>query len=226
MAIESALPRPSASRPPKRSTRSRAPDRVLDHQQRFIPFGRSSPNRSTLPWTSGCGPREAFPGSDRPSRVSHRIHQHFDDLVGAALVDEVIEKEFRRFDRARVVTFVPVLVERAARRRLAAIADGPAQRSAERATSASARFAAPRVSLLGARCHYRAQTRLAAAIPRRPIPEAHRTAPRAPREPAPRPARGRIRSSGRPTSHPWVVRQNGHDRRDPCARPQAGVSPA
>jgi hypothetical protein len=56
-------------------------------------------------------------------RVSHRLHRHFDDLVGAAIVDQVIEEELGRFNRARVETFVPVLVERAARHRLAAMAD-------------------------------------------------------------------------------------------------------
>lgn len=57
-------------------------------------------------------------------RVRDRLHHRFDDLVGTALVDQVIEEEVGRFDRARIDTFVPVLVERAARRRLAAMAAG------------------------------------------------------------------------------------------------------
>jgi hypothetical protein len=46
--------------------------------------------------------------------LSHRLHQDVGDLVGAAIVDQIIEEEFSRFDRPRVETFVPVLVERVA----------------------------------------------------------------------------------------------------------------
>jgi hypothetical protein len=57
--------------------------------------------------------------------VSRRLHQRFDELLGAAMVGRVIAEELGRFDRAQVTAFVPVLVERAARHRLASIASGP-----------------------------------------------------------------------------------------------------
>ena len=64
--------------------------------------------------------------------MSYRLHRDFGERVGAAIVDQVIEEELSRFDRARVETFVPVLVERAARRRLGAIAAGPRPSSHDR----------------------------------------------------------------------------------------------
>jgi len=71
--------------------------------------------------------------------VSRRLHRQYDDLVDAAIIDQVIQEESGRFDRARVEIFVPLLVERAARDRLAAIAAGPGQRSHDRAAKASIR---------------------------------------------------------------------------------------
>jgi len=78
-------------------------------------------------------------------RVSDTLHHRFDDLVGAALVDQVIEEEVGRFDRARVDTFVPVLVERAARRRLAATAAGARPCGHDRSAGVSAQLS-PRAS--------------------------------------------------------------------------------
>jgi hypothetical protein len=52
--------------------------------------------------------------------VAERLHTEFDRTAGTASVDAILAGETRRFAGARIDTFVPVLVERAARRRLRA----------------------------------------------------------------------------------------------------------
>jgi len=56
------------------------------------------------------------------ARVADRLHAEFDDRAGSALVDQIFTDIASRFRNAKVLTFLPVLVERDARRALKELA--------------------------------------------------------------------------------------------------------
>jgi hypothetical protein len=51
-------------------------------------------------------------------QVAGRLHAEFDDRAGSVLVDQTFTTVANRFRDAKVLTFVPVLVEREARQLL------------------------------------------------------------------------------------------------------------
>ncbi|HET7659810.1 MAG TPA: hypothetical protein VFK66_05410 [Oryzihumus sp.] len=53
--------------------------------------------------------------------IAAQLHQDFDDLIGAEVVDRVLDEVAARFVDARVRTFLPLLVHRYARSDLRAV---------------------------------------------------------------------------------------------------------
>jgi hypothetical protein len=58
--------------------------------------------------------------ADHLRHVRARLHTRFDTLDGADTVDEAVDEAASHFTHARVETFVPLLVERAAKASLTA----------------------------------------------------------------------------------------------------------
>ncbi|GAA1240698.1 three-helix bundle dimerization domain-containing protein [Oryzihumus leptocrescens] len=58
--------------------------------------------------------------------IAAQLHRDFDDLIGAEVVDRVLDEVAARFVDARVRTFLPLLVHRYARSDLRAVSkSGP-----------------------------------------------------------------------------------------------------